>query len=120
MVRKRQFMSLYVVTSGSVINSSDINQLVNVLSRPSGAVETVKYFLTFGASTSGVFGSVYIRTLSQGATPVSVSVDAADQAATNCGSLGTANLTAYGFQITAQSTTTSGNCRAGGNFSVQY
>lgn len=113
-------MTLYRPTSGTVINAQDIVQVVAVLLRGSGEVETGKYWINFGASASGYFGSHYTHTLSQGATPVSVTVDAADQAATNCNNLGTDHLTANGFLTTVQSTITSGNCRVGGNYSVQY
>jgi hypothetical protein len=116
-------MALTTVVVGGQINAADINQLVNVLQRSSGQSETGKYFLAGPIYATGAVVSVYICSLSRGATPVSVTIDEADQAHT--GGLNatpsTGQLGANGFQIFSLSTTGPNvNARAGGNYTINY
>lgn len=114
-------MALNTVTTGNTVLASDINQLVNVLQRSSGQTETGKYYVNWGAYASGAQTSIYMQSLSRNATPVSVSIDTADQAPANqANSPSTFNLTANGFRIFDNSTGISTNCIAGGNFTIQY
>lgn len=115
-------MALYTVATGNTINALDVNQIVNVLQKPSGATEAGKYFLGASIYTNGALASMYVLTLSRNATPVSVSIDTLDQAPVGgMGAMATANLTQGGFQLYSLSGTTQGvNARAGGNWTVQY
>ena len=114
-------MALYTVANGQVINASDVNQLVNMMQAPSGAQEKAKYWLGGNGYATNAVISYYVRTTSQGATPVSVSIDTTDQAPT--GSLFSPNavhLTAYGFQIYANTSAATGNAYCAGGYTVQY
>lgn len=113
-------MSLYTVSSGTTINAQDVNQLVNVLQQQSGGQELGKYYLTFNASASGYFGSVWIVSLSRVSTPVSVTIDTSIANPVFCNNVATSNLGTAGFQIFAQSTGANGNCRVGGVYTIQY
>lgn len=115
-------MSLSTVTTGNTILAADVNQLVNVLQRASGQTEAGKYFLAGPAYASNAVVALYMPTLSRNATPVSVTIDTVDQApAGGMGTVQSGQLTANGFQIfSINSTGPNTNCRAGGNWTVQY
>lgn len=113
-------MALNTVSTGNTILAADINQLVNVLQRPSGQTETGKYHLLWSAYTTNAQGQVWIQSQSRNATPVSVTVDSADQSPTNSGSPFTSVLNSSGFQLYGTSTTTAVACNIGGNYTIQY
>ena len=114
---------LYQVTFGQVSSPTDLNQLVTILSQPSGGVEKGHYFLASGIYTSGAVISTYVPTLTRNTAPVSVSVDTADLAPTGglSGTPTTLQLTSGGFQVYSLSTTGPNvNARAGGNYTANY
>lgn len=116
-------MALYTVSGGNVIQSADIDQLVNVLQQPSGGQEKGKYFMAGPVYANGAVVAEYVGSLSRGATPISVTIDEADLAHT--GGMNatptTAQLTASGFQVFSVTTTGPNvNARAGGNYTIQY
>jgi hypothetical protein len=109
-------MSLPAV-NGNTIQAADLYQLC----RPSGGSETGKYYLQGGGNAAGWVVSNYIPSLSRAATPVSVSIDTADQApAANAGTPAAAQLTASGFQVSFACTAASNTARAGGNYTISY
>ena len=116
-------MALTTVVTGGQINAADINQLVNVLQRSSGQSETGKYFLAAPIYATGAVASLYIPTLSRGASPVGSSIDDLDTPHT-AGMNATptiGQLTANGFQIFTLSTTGPNvNARAGGSWTINY
>lgn len=112
-------MALNTVTTGNTILAADINQLVNVLQKPSGSTEAGKYFIAGFGTTAGQNSSYYYSSLSRNATPVSVTIDQADQGAVNCVAPATGHLTASGVQIYTASSG-SGNIAVGGNVTIQY
>ena len=98
-----------------------LDSVSNVHQQPSGGTESGKYRLTFNASAANYFGSVYLRTHSQTSTPVSVTVNSADDAPTNMSSGPTAiNLSSSGVQIIGQSSGGFGNIHCGGNWTVTW
>lgn len=116
-------MALTIVVTGATINASDLNQTINVLQQPSGGQEKGKYFMAGPVYANGAVVAEYVGSLSRGATPLSVTIDEADQAHT--GGLNatptTAQLTASGFQVFSLSTTGPNvNARAGGGYTIQY
>lgn len=113
-------MSLTRVSTGGPIQASHINQFCDVLQRASGQTESRKYHLSFASYVNSSLGSMYISTLSSGATPVSVSIDTADTAPSGCGSPNTNHLTANGFQLYSFSTGVNPGCNVGGNWTVTY
>src|SRR5262249_25969146 len=112
-------MALYTVTTGNTILAADVNQLVNVLQRASGQVETGKYFIALPVQ-NGWQISQFMSPLSRVSTPVSVTIDTVDASPTNCGSPATALLTANGFQVKANGNTTANVANVGGNYTIQY
>lgn len=114
-------MTLYQVTTGTFINAGDINQLVQVLQRPSGQQETGKYYLTGNASSPSQSVGAYVGSLSRGSTPGgSVSIDTSDQAPSNCASPSTSNLTSNGFRVYTTSTTAANTVTCGGNYTISF
>ncbi|HEX3640099.1 MAG TPA: hypothetical protein VHV10_02290 [Ktedonobacteraceae bacterium] len=114
-------MSLTRVSIGGTIQASHINQFCDVLQKASGQTETGKYYLQGGGYQSGWAVSMYMPTLSRGSTPVSVSIDTADQApAASANSPSALFLTASGFQITFTVSALSNTARAAGNWTVTY
>jgi len=113
-------MSLTAVASGAVINHGDVNQLINVLQQPSGGQEAGHYKLEFSAYTANAVISCNILTLSRGSTPVSLSVDTADDAAVNIGAPSTTHLTSGGARIKATATAAGNIAHEGGNYTMQY
>ena len=107
--------------AGNTVLATDITQLTDMLQRQSTQTETGKYYLESGLYATNAFTSTYIRTSSQGSTPISVTIDEADQAHT--GSINaptTAQLTSFGFQIKANASGASTDGRVGGNYTVHY
>jgi len=114
-------MPLNTVTTGNTILAADINQVVNVLQRASGQTEVGKYMLEGNFYVSGAFVSVYIPSLSRGATPVSLVIDTADNApSANLNAPSTDHLTASGFHVFSTSTAISANQFCAGNYTIQY
>lgn len=111
-------MALYQVSSGQTINANDINQLVNTLMAPSGAQEIGFFAITFNASNSGYIGANWIKTTSQGSTPVSITLSNVSSA--GCGTVQTSSSSAYGFQASAASSFAGGNLHFNANYTVQY
>ncbi len=114
-------MSLTRPATGNTITAGHVDQLVDVLQRSSGQSEAGKYFLFSGGYQSGWECSQYIVTLSRGVSPVSVSIDTADQSPTQAAnSPTTSNLTSNGFVVgyTVQGLTNTS--RAGGNWTVNF
>lgn len=113
-------MALYTVSSGSVINAQDVNQLVTVLQQNAGGQETGYYYLNgWGNAASDNFG-YGVNTRSQGTVPVSVSLNTSIDAPTNCASPGTNRVTASGFHVFTSTTGTTTNAFCGGVYTVQY
>ena len=111
----------YLVATGQYINASDINQLVQILYRPSGQQETGKYFLTQSASGSSQSFGEYVNSLSRGSTPGgSVSIDTADQTPSNCASPTADHLTANGFRVYSTSTGVANTVVVAGNYTISY
>jgi len=102
--------------AGNTIFASDLYGLA----QPSGGTETGKYYLSFGADAASRVGSQMIRTSSQGSTPVSLTLDEADQAHSSCAAIAQNFLTKYAFQVNTTSTGAANNCKVGGNTTVQY
>lgn len=114
-------MALYTVSSGSVINAQDVNQVVTVLQQNAGGQEAAKYFLAGNGASAGCVISLYILTRSRGTVPVSVSIDTSDLAPTgNLNAPTTSSLTANGFQLWASISGAATNARCAGNWTVQY
>lgn len=109
-------MSLPAV-NGNTIFAADLYGLC----QPASGTETGKYFLQGGGNGSGWVVSNYLPSRSRGATPVSVSIDTADQApAANAGTPSASNLTASGFQVSFSCTGATNTARAGGNYTINY
>ena len=113
-------MSLHTVTVGGTIQAGDVNQFTNVLQEPSGGTQAGKYWLAGASYVKNALISQYIESLSRGATPVSVSIDTADNAPSHMGSPSTDNLTGNGFQVFAFSTGVFTSCNAAGNFTINF
>jgi hypothetical protein len=114
--------TLTPVVSGNTIYASDLNNLLDILSRQSGQSETGIYFIAGPAYTNGSVVAEYYGTLSRGTTPSSVTIDTAIQAATGgmSGTPSTGQVSGNGFQVYSLSTTTGVNNRAGGNTTVAF
>jgi|SRR5579875_711923 len=114
-------MALYQVQTGYYINASDINQLVQILQRPSGSQETGKYFLTDHATASSQSFGAYVGSLSRGSTPGgSVALDTADQAPLSCAQPAADYLSASGFRVSSSSTSAANTVAVGGNYTINY
>lgn len=114
--------TLTPVVAGNTIYASDINALLDILSRQSGQSETGIYFIAGPAYTNGSVVAEYMPTLTRGTTPSSVTIDTAVQSPTGgmSGTPSTGQLSGNGFQVYSLSTTTGTNNRAGGNTTVNY
>lgn len=108
------------VTSGNTIYASDVNQLVSILQKASGSQEVGKWFLGGNAYTTNAALSLYMPLLSRYATPVSVSIDTADQTPSGMSTMNTQRLSASGFQIWSYSTGATANAYGGGNWTVNF
>ena len=113
-------MPLVTVVTGNVALASDLNQVINILQVPGGGTEPGKYFLRGQAYATNANMGNYMRSRSNGTTPVSVSSDTADQAASNANPQVTSNLTQYGFLIYSSGTGVVTLWQIGGNFTIQY
>ena len=113
-------MSLNTVTTGNTILASDVNQLVNVLQRPSGSTETGQYFLAGWTNAASQVVSVWISSLSRNATPVSVMIDTTLGKTSGLNAPGTSNLSANGFQAFCLSSAAANNQSCGGAYTIQY
>lgn len=103
--------------NGSTIYASDLYQLC----QPSGNQEHGKYFLSGWSNANGDLIQAYIPSESRASTPVSVTIDTADQAATNVNAPGTGHLTSSGFQVYTTSTSAqTNNLQVGGNYTINY
>ena len=110
----------YQVATGQTINAADINQLAIILTRPSGTQESGKYFLSDSSYATGAVVGDYVNSISRTATPVSVSIDTSDQAASNCGAPTTDHLTSNGFRVSTTSTGIATSVVVGGGFTISY
>jgi hypothetical protein len=114
-------MPLYQVSTGVFINANDVNQVVNVLYRPTGQQETGKYFLTSNASASSQAFGDYVGSISRGSTPSgSVSIDTSDQTPSNCASPTADHLSANGFRVFSTSTGSANTVVCGGAYTITY
>lgn len=114
-------MALYTVSTGQTIQAQDVDQLVNVLQQPGSSQEKGKYMLEGNAYVSGAYFSLYMPSLSRNTSPVSVSIDTADNAPTALlNAPSTDHLTANGFHIFSNTTGISSNQFCAGNYTIQY
>lgn len=112
--------ALYTVGLNQTAQPQDLNQVVNVLQKPSGATEVGKYYWTFWAAANGDTSGVYMQTQSRNATPVSVAIDHADSFPSGVNAPTWSNLTAFGFEVYASVNAAGVNYGIGGNWTVQY
>ena len=113
-------MSLNTVSTGNTILAADVNQLVNVLQRASGQTEVGKYLLNGWGSAASDFISQYMTSLSRVSVPVSVTLDEADIAHTNCNAVSNDTLTANGFHVFTTTTAATTNARVAGNATINF
>lgn len=104
--------------AGNTILASDLYQLA----RPSGGTETGKYFLRGSSYVTSANMGNYMQSQSRGQTPVSVTVDEADQGhvAGNANPVVTSNLTANGFLVYSSGNGVQSLWQVGGNTTIQY
>lgn len=103
--------------AGNTIQASDLYQLA----RPSGGQETGKWHLATTIVANNDVVALYMPSQSRGQTPVSVSIDTADQAPVGgLGTMQTTDLTSSGFLIFCINGTASGNANAGGNYTISF
>lgn len=103
--------------NGNTIFAMDLYQLC----QPSGQSEHGKYFLSGWSNANGDLIQVYIPSQSRASTPISVTIDTADQAATNVAAPSTNHLTSSGFQVYTTSTSAqTNNLQVGGNYTIAY
>lgn len=109
-------------TKTRIIQADDINQAVNVLNQPSGGQEIGHYILAMPGYTANATLSWYVPSLSRGATPVSVTLDASDIANSGMTTSPANNdhLTANGFHIYDLSNGAQDNPIIGGKYTIQY
>ena len=113
-------MTLNTVTTGNTILAADVNQLVFVLQRQSGQTEVGKYLLNGWGNASGDFISQYMSSLSRVSVPVSVTLDEADIAHTNCAAVSNDTLTANGFHVFTTTSAAAVNARVAGNATINF
>lgn len=111
-------MALYTVSSGSVINAQDVNQLVNRLQQGSGGTETQTVFVEMAPWDAGATVGQWMQTQSQGSTPVSVAYSGTSLA--GVGSLSTQQLGTSGFFVSGAATGASNTARFSTTWTVQY
>ena len=103
------------------ISAAFLNNIENVFVQPSGGTELGKYWLEGNAYVVGAYVTCFIPSLSRGATPVSVSIDTADQSVVGMNAPGTYNLTSSGFHISANANGgAQTNMYCGGNTTIHY
>lgn len=103
--------------AGATIYASDLYQLC----QPSGGQEKGKYWLEGSGYVSGADITMFMPSQSRNATPVSVTIDTADQApSSHLNAPSTASLTSGGFHISASVTAVTPNEFCGGNYTIQY
>lgn len=105
------------------ISASFLNSLESYLRQNTGATETGKYFLAGSIYTNNALVSDFLRTISQGTTISSVTIDTTDQAPTggmtatpSIGGLGNGGFQAYSLATTGPNT----NGRCGGSWTAQF
>lgn len=104
------------------ISASFLNKIEQLFAQVSGSTLVGKYWLQGGGNANG-WDLTYYQTLylSNASTPVSVSIDTADQAATaSAGAPATFNLTAHGFLVMSVLTAVTNTARVAGNWTVTY
>ena len=103
------------------ISAAFLNAVEAVLERNSGDTESGHYFCSGWSNAAGDLIQAYIPSLSRTSTPVSVSIDQADKAATNVNAPTTGFLTSGGFQVWTTSTSAQvTNLQVGGNWTIQF
>jgi|SRR5579859_395053 len=105
---------------GNTFYASVLNGILYILQQPTGGQETGKYEIESNVYISTAFVSCPINTWSRNSTPVSASVDTADDAYVGLSSVTTGHLTMGGMQIFAAATTTGADLHCGGNWTIQY
>ena len=113
-------MALSTVTTGNTILAADINQLVNVLQRPSGSTESGGYYIEGGTYQTNATIGQWISSLSRNATPVSVNIDTSVTSPTGVNSPTTQALSANGFFVIASAIGAGNTSRVGGLYTIQY
>jgi len=113
-------MPLTLVSNGNTVQATDVNQIINVLQRPSGQSETGNYYIQGSSYASGARIAMYMRSTSQGATPASVSIDTTIVSPSNMGTPTTDQLTQYGFHIFGSSNAVNVDAKAAGAFTINY
>jgi hypothetical protein len=113
-------MSLVTVANDNTAQANDINQIINVLQQPSGGQETGKYRIEGWGSANLDAIAVHVFSLSRVSTPVSVSIDTADQSPTGMSTPGASHQNSSGFHISCGATGATTDAFAGGNFTIQY
>ena len=112
-------MSLYTVSTGTTINATDVNQLVNVLQQPSGGSESQTIGLVeLGAYQTNANVSQWIGSRSLGSVPVSASLSGTSSTSMNA--IGTANLNSSGVNIGSGASGGSNTARFGTTVTFQY
>lgn len=112
-------MAFTLIVNGSTITTSNLNQVIKALQQPSGGQEVGGYHTGYGCYATGAFISNYHRTLSQGSSPVSVSLDLSG-GSVGCNTPTTSNLDSRGFFSFATATAASTSVAYGGQWTVQY
>lgn len=104
--------------AGNTILAADLYQLC----QPSGGQEKGKYYLLNQAYTINANAGNYIPSQSRNATPVSVSIDEADEGhvAGGCNPAVAQHLTANGFLVFSSGTGTTTAWQVGGNYTIQF
>ena len=108
------------VVFGQISSPNDLNQLVDILQRKAGQVETGKHGIDEAAYANSATLTWYYPSLSRGTTPVSATVDSADAGPNTCNAPNTSNLTAGGVLVKTSSTAIATNCFTLGNITIQY
>lgn len=114
-------MALTIVTNGNTAQANDLNQVINILQQPSGGQEKGRYWLAGWANAANNIISFYVCSQSRNSTPVSASIDTADQAPTaGLGTPTAVHLTNGGFQVSDQATGATAGSFCGGNYTIQF
>lgn len=113
-------MTLTLVNPGDTFSAQVINQAITVLEQPAGGQELGRYRLEGSGYAASALVNCNLITLSRNTAPVSISIDTADQAATNMAAPGTNFLTMGGAQIFSHSSGITTECKAAGNTTMQY
>lgn len=115
-------MALTLANIGDTFLVSMLNQVINVLQMPSGGQELGKYKIEGNSTTTTATQSCPILTRSRNATPISLSIDTADQAVSSLNAPSTDHLTQGGARILATVNAASGQPdeHCAGNWTMQY